>query len=191
MARGGAVEGFGSKVIPLPHRGAVMACSGFSWVSIVIAGVIASSGSQTFDDLVQSLSDTVRNAIARDKSSSLTFGNFELLIAGHSESRSGPEIHVLCGYRTGGNPPFHMVKLNKFTSPMIGFVNFDHDKPQTSGLSILERQRLTLCGSHDAPSVALYCVGGAAQYAKVSRDGISIKVLKRWPDEVGKPIVTE
>ncbi|NTI79162.1 hypothetical protein [Rhizobium rhizogenes] len=41
MARGGAVEGFGSKVIPLPHQGAVMACTGFSWVSIVIAGVIA------------------------------------------------------------------------------------------------------------------------------------------------------
>jgi hypothetical protein len=190
LGAGGSVKGFGSKAIPLPHQGAVMSCTGLSWVSVVLAGVIAESGAETFDDLVSRLSELVSAIIQREQTAALTFGNFELLIAGFSEASNLPEAHVLYGYQKNGWPRFRIERFSRqYVNLPARIPAFEPERPAESGLAIMEAQRATLMGAHDAPSaVEMHSVGGAAQLTTLTRNGIMIRVLKRWNDTLGQPI---
>lgn len=187
MKKGGSAEGFGSKVIPLPHQGAIMAATGFSWVSIMMAGVIATSGIETFDGLAERLPVVIAEAIRRDPGGAATYGKFELAFAGFSEARNAAEAYVLYSYADQGWPAWRLRKVGNYTSPMIS-KRFDPTDIVGSGLQILEYQRLELCGGRGFKDVAFHAVGGVAQHTRIDREGISMKVIKRWPDVIGEPV---
>ena len=189
LAKNGAVHGFGSKVIPLPHQGAVLAGTGYSWVTIFMAGAIAGSGAERFDDLAENISTIVQKEIASmPAAASTSFGKFEILIAGFSEKRNAAEAYVLYGYSHLGWPAYHVKKFKKYVSPAANVPKFDEAEPSASGLAIMEAQRAALCGTLDAPGVQMHCVGGAAQHTTILPNGISMAVLKRWPDAIGLPV---
>lgn len=82
--------------------------------------------------------------------------------------------------------------MSKFVTPPVPSPRFDSSNcdaagAKTFGLQIMKKQRSTLFAPHGT-EIEMYCVGGAAQHTVVDRDGISIKVIKRWPDVVGKPV---
>ncbi len=187
MKAGGSVEGFGSKVIPLPHQGAVMSATGFSWVSIMMAGVIATSGIETFDQLHERLPALISNAVKNDPGGSVAYGKFELAIAGFSETRNAPEAYVIYSYADQGWPAWRMRTTGNYTSPKVD-KRFDPADIGGSGLQILEDQRRALCAGRGFENFALHAVGGVAQHTRIDRDGISIKVVKRWPDVIGQKI---
>ncbi|MEH3090754.1 MAG: hypothetical protein PGN20_01665 [Agrobacterium cavarae] len=187
LAKGGIVEGFGSKVIPLPHQGAVMAATGYSWVSIVMAGVIATTGIETFDQLSERLPALISNAVKNDPGGSSAYGKFELAIAGFSEARQAPEAYVLYSYADQGWPAWHLRKVGNYTSPKVSR-RFDPSDPVGSGLRIIEDQRSELCGARGFDGIACHAVGGVAQHTRLDRDGITIKGIRRWPDVVGEKI---
>ncbi|RCS21435.1 hypothetical protein DUT91_24140 [Phyllobacterium salinisoli] len=186
LENGGAIHGFGNKVVPLLHHRAVISCTGYAWVSIIVSGCISASGAETFDDLAARLPDIVKDMTTRDRDAK--FGNFEVLLAGFSESTGEPAAYVLTGYPKNGWPAFTMKKVSSFISPFIERRQFDFDNPESSGLRILEEQRQALCGSTDKAGLALHAVGGCAQMTTVRKDGIEMKVIHRWPDTVGRPI---
>lgn len=187
LAKGGVVEGFGSKVIPLPHQGAVMAATGYSWVSIVMAGVIATTGIETFDQLSERLPTLISDAVKNDPGGSPAYGKFELAIAGFSERRDAPEAYVLYSYADQGWPAWNLRKVGNYTSPKVAR-RFDPSDTVGSGLQIIEDQRNELCGARGFEGISCHAVGGVAQHARLDREGITIKVIKRWPDVVGQRV---
>lgn len=189
MNQGGSVAGFVSKIIPLPHYNAALACTGMSWASIVFAGVIADAPSESFDQLATSIAPLIKTAAQRDQSAgALQFGHFELILAGMSEGSGKATAFLMRNYAERGVPAFSMESIRRFVTPEIPFPEFPFDVAAGAGLLLLEAQRATLCGVRDLPGVVMHCVGGEAVYATVSADGFSMKVLRQWPDRLGLPI---
>lgn len=190
MARGAAVAGFASKVILLPHHNAVMAATGFSWVAIVMAGVVATSGIQSFDDLVQRLSSLVSEAVNRDPAGAACFGTFELVIAGFSESRENPEAYIIRSFPHQGWPEWSVRKISNHTSPKVQ-LRFNPDDIKGSGIAIVREQRRWVCGSSDFKDLRFHAVGGDLQHTKLTREAVVSTVIQRWNDMIGQPITSE
>jgi hypothetical protein len=64
---------------------------------------------------------------------------------------------------------------------------FDPSNPETSGLALLEAQRASR-DIRPAHPEGVHLVGGTAYLTIVGEAGVSTKVLKQWPDEIGRRI---
>ena len=69
---------------------------------------------------------------------------------------------------------------------------FDPERPGESGLEIMRAQRLkkfSPLGNVGVKHSTYYAIGGFCQHTKICRDGISVKVLERWPDKIGSTVM--
>jgi hypothetical protein len=140
----------------------------------------------------------------------------ELYIVGWSAEREGPETYFL---QTKANsfcsdyvPPsgdyvnpasFELVKLPEIVlGPFItqdevsaSQASLNRDvrgpddlDPAVDGLRILEMQRQQRCTMGE---VEAHWVGGFGLLSTVTKDGVSQRVIGRWPDEIGELIVPD
>jgi len=208
----GIVQGIGSKIVDLPNSGCAFVTRGSVVSAIPLKGLLHPFTS--FDEIVDVLPGFI--SAIRTTLNILTNGevspslHFEVTIAGWSDRMQrfvagiastfevcDPNDPQGVSYLPGYQPAVPFFAAPAVASPTVDFssvvgrqIESEEDveglDPGTDGLAILEAQRLT-------PSVykssIQYVVGGFAELVTVSRDGISRRILKEWPeDEVGRPI---
>ena len=139
-----------------------------------------------FDPLAESFSGFVESRVR--KAPNFSWGAFEVIIAGWSDRDDAPAAHVLTGHAKEGWPAYRCRPVTRFQTPM-GDISFRINRadPAGSGLKLMEEQRrkkFELVGG----SKPVFAIGGFCQHTVVSRDGLSMKILKRWPDKIGQLI---
>ncbi|MBU4529769.1 MAG: hypothetical protein KUA43_08830 [Hoeflea sp.] len=190
---GGKILGVCSKPLTLPHLNAVIASTGYIYVNYMLMGAICDSRVSSFDELKDHFGAIVKKASAealKIPGMPKGLGFFETVIAGWSERADRPQAYAMDRGFGGLDASRPMQTRKVYRKP-------DHPElPKTKrtehveadGLSLMEDQRRLLFGSHDAPGLEAHAVGGFCQMTTVTRDGISMKILRRWPDFIGEPI---
>ncbi len=195
-----SVLGFASKVFPLPRYNAVYGATGFYWGSVAMAGMLAESNLHSFDNLAEEFPRLVKEAIQKSRSiasgfSKRTYERGEFLLAGWSDKENRPAAFILYLHEHEGHAPFHYMPITRFKSPVdssIAVMAFDPSAPEQSGLAIMRRQRQTAFPVDAIAGGALHhAVGGQCQYTTITRETLTMKVIERWPDEVGRVISHE
>ena len=142
-----------------------------------------------FPGIVQSYLRKLPNADA--------FGHFTAGLAGWSAKQGRPAFGCVRTFAEDV-PAFELQRATRYISPSqahgydgsILSLPFDPARPAESGLAIMQAQREKRFRSiNGSDQHKLYhAVGGFCQHTTVTRDGISIAVLERWPDEIGKSV---
>jgi hypothetical protein len=197
----GTLQGHLTKCMTIPHLRTAVATRGSGLLTALFAanfGCVANS----FDHLV-----SIGGAFAEE----LYDANFagicassetevEIFIAGWSESNNRPEAYFLCSDDRHGFEPwqFHPIPQDVTVAPLPspeelkagGFdlsmnpANFD---PVRHGVMVMEVQRkMKLQPSPYGDEC--HIVGAFACLTEITKDGISQKIIKRWPDKMGEMI---
>ena len=183
------------KVFPLPHLNAVVAARGVLLAPWLMAMCIARSG-DSYDAAKQRAVQS-----ARDCAGSLANlprgGLFEFYVAGFSET-TGADSYCVTSSEATGVPVWQVVDLGTSSfAPSDQSVldemqrglpanlrTLDDLDPEREGLRVLELQRARHFTGVD--SVERMNIGCFAQITTVTRDAITTRILRRWPDEIGK-----
>ena len=193
------VAGFASKVSLLPQYNAVIGFTGpynnLSLLSTFIAGLQYDN----FDHLAAEFVSVIKRAVAKTNdifpNGAAMWGEYTFGLAGWSPKQSGPAFFSV------NNGQEVAVPATKYYNPdaaVEGFDDsitrhtFDPDRPGESGLEIMRAQRLTRfspLGNVGVKHSRYFAIGGFAQHTTVSRDGISVKILERWPDQIGRTVM--
>lgn len=190
------VAGFASKVIPLPHFPAVLSAVGSLWITPLMAAALAESTLIDFDDLLDAFPRIVETSLGKLPNGN-TFGHFTAGLAGWSAKHGRPAFGCV---RTFDEelPAFELQRATRYISPSQSHIYdgsilslpFDPARPAESGLSIMQAQRkgrFRAINGEDQHKL-YHAVGGFCQHTTVTGEGISINVLERWPDQVGRPV---
>lgn len=187
-----------SKVAMLPQINAAVACRG-AFISVPLIADLLSVAAPTYDDLKATAPALLRALLPMFEASfaHCEFGiDFDVVIAGISES-DGSDAYLICSHERYGVEPWTVVQFAGLSmmpadAPMQERVfasipdYFELVDPERDGRIILETQR-AFSMDHDNDR-ALIGVGGFAQVTSITREGITTRVIHRWPDEVGQPI---
>jgi hypothetical protein len=197
------VGAFANKVTILPQYNAVIGSTG-RFVNITLLGIaFAELQYENFDHLADDFASVVKRAVARtnqiDPNNPDMWGDeFTFGLAGWSPAQNAPAFFVVSA--VGNGQELAAVPATKYCSPSAAFegdtsitgIKFDPERPGESGLEILKAQRLTKfspLGNVGVKYSTYYAIGGFCQHTIVSRDGISVKVLERWPDQIGRTVM--
>jgi hypothetical protein len=115
--------------------------------------------------------------------------DFEIVVARISKA-TGPSAYIVASHDRYGEPwtILDLGGLSVTPSPeavhrIIGDIAFgrsaDQLDPIVHGLAVLEAQRAVDAGA---------LVGGFAQLTTIDSTGVRSRVIRRWPDEIGKLI---
>lgn len=185
----------GSKSIALPHLNAAIASTGFTYVNHLINAAILDTKIAAFDELVLHFADIVHDAERRSKSFSgiSDWSLYRSVLIGWSEENNQPQAYYL-GPGLFGKMATSAQRIRRFTTPWPR----ELAEPQLTGdmdadaVALMEAQR-ELKAEVDRVdtdgSFIVHPVGCFCQRTTVDRDGISMKILKRWDDVVGEPII--
>ena len=188
------VLAFLSKVAHIPHCGAAISATGNAMVTSLFGSTLAQRDLRDFDDLVSqsldALQKCIRDVEALPGATKHVFENFRIGIAGWSPKANAPAFYSIQSNDGIGIKPFELLSCDKFINPAASHendrsiidLNFEPKRPAESGLAIVRAQRKMKCGQY-------YAVGGWAQMTTVTRDGISTRILEKWPDKIGQRIV--
>jgi hypothetical protein len=189
--QGGAPRSI-TKMAILPHIPLLVAVRGFSGVAHLIVTRFATEGLGGFDAFLEFLPGFAREIVSLICTHHRTpdFPH-ELYAVGFSEMRGRLESHFLAtsdAYASRGRGAYSLHKEDepmvaspqpseeaitaaRFVCPTVKkFDATDH------GVKLMDAQRRTY------PDM----IGGFVQLARVTREGISSRVIHRWPDEIGK-----
>lgn len=128
---------------------------------------------------------------------------FELWLMGYSRSRNAFETYILPTHDL--HPGLLAWQMGRVEGSMIcapvptaeacrlagvpddiSIENFD---PEIDGLRLLEIQRHVPSAPDQRRPEKVGCIVGAlAQITTITREGVSSKILRRWPDRIGEPI---
>jgi hypothetical protein len=192
-----------AKVFPLLHLDAAVASRGSPLFAPTFA-FRASTLAKTFDHLKALALALAMEVLETSKDAMAAAGGieFDLAIAGFSETK-GPNSYFICNHENHGAavPPWEIVELSPLslapTSKAIDAelekafpngVHPDQFNPVVDGLRVLEIQR-----AHPVPHAGggfgiQAAVGAFAQLATITPGAITMKIIRRWPDEIGRPL---
>ena len=180
---------FAAKAWVMPHLNAVAVNTGPSAFSPLVAQILSFASS--FDGILDASWDGLRAAF--DQFPDLP--DFSVMVAGFSESNGPSAFRVASGrkcsqHRDGSVTwfePWSAVSLPKLSfvpggadlsaevaARIEGAKSADDFDPITDGVWLIERQRAS----------RLAGVGGFVQLTSVTRDGITSRVIHRWPEDV-------
>jgi hypothetical protein len=199
------VAAFANKVTILPQYNAVIGSTG-RFVNITLLGIaFAELEFDDFDHLASDFASVVKRAVARtnqiDPNNPDMWGDeFTFGLAGWSPAQNAPAFFSVKS-AAGNGEELAAVPATKFYSPAAVYegaddsitrFKFDPDRPGESGLEIMRAQRLrkfSPLGKVGVQHSTYYAIGGWCQHSIISRDGISVKVLQRWPDQIGRTVM--
>jgi hypothetical protein len=176
------------KVTPLPHLNLAIGVRGVRAAAIMAVDTI-SVGATSYDDLRSRVAKILKDylgpvAPAWEKQLGQDALKFEVVVAGWSESR-GPAAFVMATSDLNdahGLPAWTPVDVpGAYFSPSNEQLSADFARIQLSfddatAVELVRRQR------------AMDRVGSFVQLTTVRREGIETRILKRWPDVIGKTI---
>lgn len=191
--------GFGPaccKAWPIPHLRAVVSGRGPRLGPMLMADFLNTAG-RTYDEMKSNAAVMAREVFECHGSTLIgnPFGlKAEFVIAGWSEA-SGPDAFVISRNDAGvwmtqdtgpvmmapGDAPTQSAALAALPP---GVTCADTMNPARDGLAMVLAQRAARI-LEDGVSV----VGAFVQLTTVTQDGISTRILERWPEEWGEPIV--
>lgn len=199
----GTVGAIHSKLAPLPELNCVMTGRGaipVMWITAYVAGLSSAS----FDDVVANF-EAIRADAATYRNDDIpieAWTRSDIGLIGWSENRNRPEGYIALGcdapelgLSAGNLRPCDVgVFSDGSTDVANAFVasvreNRDAFDARTDGIAVMElmrRETLPLTDKRDAR--VGHCVGGYVEHATVKRDGLSVRTIHEWPDEIGKPI---
>ncbi|SFN02527.1 hypothetical protein SAMN05216573_10774 [Bradyrhizobium sp. Rc3b] len=180
----GKLRGIGTKVHTIPEHNAVYGVTGPLIVPTLLSAQLLETQFADLRLLADAMPDLVKACCTRGKAvgHNLT-GRCEVVLAGWSEN-AGPLIFVTECYFE--HEIFKGRAVERYIRPRVdgsSEMRFPED-----GLRLLEKQYATKCqqaaeGTFGAGAIGRV-VGGFAQHTQVDADGIRIKLVKRWPDEI-------
>ncbi|MHC4051376.1 hypothetical protein [Bradyrhizobium sp. 25ACV] len=180
----GKLAGIGTKVSVLPQYNAAFGVTGLSTVPTLLSALLIENQFADLPSLVAAMPDLVKKCIARGRAvgHNLT-GRCEVVLAGWSEN-AGPLIFVTECYFE--HDIFKGRAVERYIRPRVD--GSSEMRFPEEGLRLLEKQYATKCqqaaeGTFGAGAIGRV-VGGFVQHTQVDADGIRIKLLKRWPDEI-------
>ena len=180
----GKFAGTGTKVSVLPEYNAVFAVTGISTVPTLLSALLLENQFADLPSLADAMPDLLRTCSSRGKTVGLNLtGRCEVVLAGWS-AEAGPLIHATECYFD--HDIFKGAAVDRFARPKVdgwSEMQFPRD-----GLLLLEKQYAAKFhraaeGTFGGTTVG-GLVGGFAQHTQIGADGIRIKVLKRWADEI-------
>lgn len=202
--RDGTITLIGSKIHQPPGIVGVVVGIGVGVVPRLLAGA-ASGMCQDFDGFVAHFDEVlawVDAEIAKNAAYPSYYRFVELFIAGWSTSRGQPETYHLIRHDKGDPELAEAFRTLTTTSPFFGRgpieplgVALSQRDPEgielaTDGLAVMEAMRATKTpysvGSHVG-----YGVGGFAELATITSAAVERRIVRRWPDEVGRAIRPE
>lgn len=209
----GAVQGFASKVLPLPERNAVIAWTGLGLFGQALYWEIGQR-LLSFDKLVAMLPEAARLAhlklcVGAGRHNLHPDNNkVSVLLAGYSDERERFEAYRVVSYAkdtfyTNGELAG---RLEPWVMNPIEWVWASHAPPaevcEEFGLTEPPADLVELCARYvcanrplsgtvrdeDGNIEGVYGVGGFLQMVIVKRDHVQSWIAHRWPDEIGKPV---
>jgi hypothetical protein len=199
----GTVGAIHSKLAPLPELNCVMTGRGpipVMWITAYVAGLSSTS----FDDVITNFAAIRADAATYNNGSVPTeeWSKSDIGLIGWSESRDRPEGYISLakglpdiGLSAGG---LHLCDVGVFTGGSAevadAFVASVRENPdafdaETDGVAVMELMRSeTQPLSDERDALIGHCIGGYVEQATVTRDGVSVRTIHDWPDEIGKPI---
>ena len=195
-ARGGPSQAV-TKMAMLPHIPLLVAVRGHGSIAHLIVAKFATEKRTGFDAFLEFLAGFAREVIPQTNTH---FGTpdfpHEIHAVGFSESRGRLESHFLAtsdAYVNRGRgaytlhtedepmvaspqPSEEAITAARFVCPPVR--KFD---PSDHGVRLMDAQRRTYPDK----------IGGFLQLARVTREGISSRIIHRWPDEIGKRLAPE
>jgi len=182
----GKLRGIGTKVHTIPELNAVFGVTGLLVIPTLLSAQLLENQFADLPSLAAAMPDLVKTSCTRGKAvgHNLT-GRCDVVLAGWS-AETGPLIHVTqCFF---DHDIFKGSAVERYIRPSVdgsSEMRFPGD-----GLQLLEKQRAAKVSRPDAGTfggtTVAGLVSGFAQHTQVDTDGIRIKVLKRWPDEIGQ-----
>ena len=200
--RDGVLTEIAPKVYPVPNMRAVIFGRGKLDVH---RGLVAGAAGRvrTFDALADTFPALLADVL--DVLDAMAPGEYEnsaeIVLAGWSESRRRPELWF-CG--AGPDAEFGPVERPVLWAPKpdleylrtIRFSAASGDPERFDavrhGVPLMEAQR-RVRSDETSPQVepGVYAIGGHVLHTRVSEAGIESRILKVWPDEIGKLIVPD
>lgn len=192
------------KIFPLTHLNAVIAGRG-SPLFLSAFGALASIEASSFDQLKETTASIGTRLFADLRATMEAAGagtECELVIAGLSEAE-GPSSFFTCSHehRTPAIRPWQVVDLDPISlAPHDSAIKAELDKayphgihpdqfhPIIDGLRVLEIQRAHPVAHPGGGFGILPTVGAFAQLTTIRRDIITTRIIRRWPDEIGRPL---
>jgi hypothetical protein len=193
------VAAFASKVSLLPQYNAVIGFTGPYHNLPLLGTFMAGLQYDNFDHLAAEFVSVIRRAVAKTNdifpNGAAMWGEYTFGLAGWSPKQSAPAFFSVKNSVANGAA----VPATKYYSPSAVFegvddsitrFKFDPERPGESGLEIMGAQRLKKFPILGGDKYSTYhAIGGFCQHTIVSRDGISVKVLERWPDRIGSSVM--
>ena len=211
----GVITDIRSKVIHLPHSNCAFAMRGASWPRAALTFPLQFADS--LDDVVDMLPNLMRAMVSTfdnmyGPDASPLDRNFEVTVAGWSdrlqrmvagvastwEPRDPNDVTEI-SYLNGYECCVPWVPGQGYTAPAIDIQavlgraidtqgDIDAIDPEQDGFKIhlAQRREGGVYGGKGA-----YLIGGFAELTTVRRDGISRRILREWPDQVGHKIIPE
>ena len=192
---GDVVRQYAVKTFPVPHLSCAMAFRGTAVASRFVWMELAERFG-TFDDLRAGAGDVLKSRFLWPYRLFRRQYTFELVVGGISERNMAPDAFVIASYEIKpGFAPWTVHRIPRvYMSPEFAGsdrVAMRASNPETNiealATSAIDRQRKSKAW---APSLGQFThvVGLFAQMTTVTAEGITTRVLKRYPDRVGQPV---
>ena len=200
----GALTATVSKVWALPPLPAALTARGPAFLLPFLA-VRVSDAAGSFDDLLPIIVEQARKSAELDASlfeHHPAGQSFELFVAGWSAQHRRAMAFTLASFETCGRESWTLHDIGPgIVSPAdealgerigdleINLLSADC-VPEIDGLILLEEQRARSWPITGTDRVE-HIVGGHAQLTTVNEQGVTSRILRRWPDRIGQRIAPQ
>lgn len=190
------------KAWPIAHCNAVVGIRGPRAAAPILADVL--SALTSYETIKQSIAEIVKETEATARplfQASPGGGAIEVVVAGFTVN--GPDSYCVASHAGFGFPAWTIVPLGPVAmlpgDPVIAAAvkaalparisSADELDAERDGLTILECQRAArIAAPGETAGTRHRLAGGFAQIFSITSDRISTWILRRWDDQVGKPI---
>jgi hypothetical protein len=185
--KSGEVAALMSKVLALPQMSGALAWVGAPQTGYFGAGILSDMALRTIDEVRASFGDKLKQCYSPE-----VFGpaSFEIVVVGKTTNGELKAVHFARDSQADGRKPFQAKVIRKFCTPYSGnfsSVRDEFDGSPKTGLRLMEAQRRYKFVATET-QIEMYAVGGFCQHTIVTDDGVSMRVVRNWPDEIGKKI---
>lgn len=198
------VRAWVNKVATLPHLRTAMVGQGAAEALSTLSDRLACE-LQTFDSMIEHGEAFLAAEHDLHMMRWADGGNpdFRLCIVGWSTSRKRFEAHYIHSIDSLGIPPFTFVQKELILAPMLAASDLEALGVPTDGgafaadaqthlLRILKLQRRVPAPVHNFEGVSEgYSIGGEVIATELTLEGITQRVIHRWPDKLDEPIRPE
>lgn len=183
----GEIAGLMSKALAIPQMCGAVAWVGAPQTGFLAAGIIGDMAIRSIDDVQDRFGNKLRELY-----SPVGFGPnpFEIVVLGKANDGALKALHYARDTQPDGRKPFQAKVIRKFCTPYSGCFSTAMDEfngSPESGLRLMEEQRRYKFVATET-QIEMFAVGGFCQHTVVSKDGVSMRVLHTWPDEIGRKI---